>query len=159
TGKMWEACDNAAIPVTEGGKLFIALYNHTTETEVARWRWIKRTYCGLPRVLKSPFAVAAMTPYETKFFLRSLIDREPARYVHSWTRYNTARGMSRWRDIVDWVGGYPYEVATPDEIEKFYGERGLSLARSNTESVGLGCNEFVFQRTAVSTSPATEPST
>ena len=25
-------------------------------------------------------------------------------------------GWSRWRDVVDWVGGDPYEVASPQEI-------------------------------------------
>jgi 2-polyprenyl-6-hydroxyphenyl methylase/3-demethylubiquinone-9 3-methyltransferase len=145
TGKMWEACANAAIPVAPGGKLFIAIYNDTG-AEVGRWRWIKRNYCRMPGVLKAPYAVAAMAPYETKFFLRSLVDGEPRKYLHSWTRYDALRGMSRWRDIVDWVGGYPYEVATPDEIERFYAERGFSQIRANVKGVGLGCNEFVFVR-------------
>jgi hypothetical protein len=24
------------------------------------------------------------------------------------------RGMSPWRDRMDWVGGYPFEVASPE---------------------------------------------
>ena len=135
------------MPVASGGKLFIAIYNDTGD-EVARWRWIKRNYCRLPRALKAPYTVAAMAPYETKFLLRSLLDREPKKYLRSWTRYTALRGMSRWRDLVDWVGGYPYEVATPDEIEKFYAARGFSLLRANVDGVGLGCNEFVLVRNA-----------
>ena len=60
TGKMWQALANAAIPVAEGGKLFIAIYNDTG-SQGKRWHWIKKTYCRLPRLLKTPFAVAART--------------------------------------------------------------------------------------------------
>ena len=54
--------------------------------------------------------------------------------------------MNRWHDIIDWVGGYPYEVATVDEIFDFYKERGFSLTKVKSGGVGLGCNEFVFER-------------
>jgi 2-polyprenyl-6-hydroxyphenyl methylase/3-demethylubiquinone-9 3-methyltransferase len=53
--------------------------------------------------------------------------------------------MSRWRDIVDWVGGYPYEAARADEIFEFYRARGFALAKMKCTG-GLGCNEFVFVR-------------
>lgn len=35
--------------------------------------------------------------------------------------------MSKWRDIVDWVGGYPYEAAKADEVFAFFRARGFSL--------------------------------
>jgi 2-polyprenyl-6-hydroxyphenyl methylase/3-demethylubiquinone-9 3-methyltransferase len=54
--------------------------------------------------------------------------------------------MNRWRDIVDWVGGYPYEVARPEEIFDFYRAKGFSLTKLKCGGVGLGCNEFVFQK-------------
>ncbi|MGH8511739.1 MAG: hypothetical protein ACREU9_02645 [Gammaproteobacteria bacterium] len=25
-------------------------------------------------------------------------------------------GMSYWHDLIDWIGGYPFEVAKPEEI-------------------------------------------
>jgi 2-polyprenyl-6-hydroxyphenyl methylase/3-demethylubiquinone-9 3-methyltransferase len=46
------------------------------------------------------------------------------------------------------VGGYPYEFATPDQLFDFYRERGFSLAKMKCGGVGLGCNEFVFERAA-----------
>ena len=51
--------------------------------------------------------------------------------------------MSPWRDFVDWVGGYPYETAKPEEIFEFYRNYGFSLEFLRTG--GLGCNEFVFE--------------
>ena len=78
--------------------------------------------------------------------LRSLVMLKPADYVRSWTEYDKNRGMSRWRDIIDWVGGYPYEVAKPEEIHDFYRARGFTLMKMKCGGVGLGCNEFVFVR-------------
>jgi 2-polyprenyl-6-hydroxyphenyl methylase/3-demethylubiquinone-9 3-methyltransferase len=56
--------------------------------------------------------------------------------------------MSAWRDVVDWVGGLPFEVATPDEIFNLYRDAGFQLERLKTCAGGLGCNEFVFSRAA-----------
>jgi 2-polyprenyl-6-hydroxyphenyl methylase/3-demethylubiquinone-9 3-methyltransferase len=54
--------------------------------------------------------------------------------------------MSVWYDLVDWVGGYPFEVAKPEEVFDFYRKRGFELSRLKTSGGGLGCNEFVFIR-------------
>jgi len=143
TGQMWQALENACLPVAAGGKLFIAIYNNTG-SQTSRWKWIKRTYNRLPRIFKAPFTLAVAVPDEAKSLLRLLVTLKPGQYVRRWTRYSDARGMSHWRDIVDWVGGYPYEVAYPEEIFEFYKARGFSLTRLKCGGVGLGCNEFVF---------------
>lgn len=145
TGEMWRALENAVIPTTSGGKLFIALYNDTG-SQAKRWHWIKKTYCRLPSLLKTPFAVAVILPDEAKSLIKSIVTLKPANYVRSWTQYKNGRGMNRWYDIIDWVGGFPYEVATVDEIFDFYKARGFSLTKVKSKGVGLGCNEFVFER-------------
>jgi len=145
TGSMWKALANAVIPTREGAKLFIAIYNDTG-SQARRWHWIKTTYCRLPRPLKTPFAIAVSIPDELKALTRSLATLRPREYIHSWTRYKNGRGMNRWHDIIDWVGGFPYEVATVDQIFDFYKEKGFSLSRVRSGGVGLGCNEFVFER-------------
>jgi 2-polyprenyl-3-methyl-5-hydroxy-6-metoxy-1,4-benzoquinol methylase len=145
TGDMWRGLANAALPVARGGKLFVAIYNDTG-SQSARWKWIKRTYNRLPRFIRPPFALAMMAPEELKAMLRSLVLLKPSEYAHRWTRYDEQRGMSRWHDIVDWVGGHPYEVAKPEEIFDFYRERGFNLTKMKCGGVGLGCNEFVFEQ-------------
>ena len=145
TGQMWRALENAQLPVKPGGRLFIAIYNDTG-TQTRRWKWIKKTYNRLPRLLRSPFAALMIAPDEIKPAVRAVLTLKPQEYVHRWTRYDKNRGMSRWRDIIDWVGGYPYEVATPDEIFDFYYAHGFSLTKLKCGGVGLGCNEFVFVR-------------
>lgn len=157
TGRMWEALDHATIPVAPGGRLFIAIYNDTG-TQSRRWRRIKQVYNGLPRPLRGPFAIAVSAPRELRTFAGTLLSLHPGDYVRAWTDYGQARGMNRWHDILDWVGGYPYEFATPDEIFDFYRRRGFELAKLKCGGAGLGCNEFVFVRGA-SPAPTGLPAT
>jgi 2-polyprenyl-3-methyl-5-hydroxy-6-metoxy-1,4-benzoquinol methylase len=145
TGNLWLAMENAQARVAPGGKLFIALYNDTG-SQSARWHWIKKTYCGLPGILKTPFAVLVTIPGEVKLMAKSVLTLNPRRYTESWTMYRRNRGMTKWRDIIDWVGGYPYEVSTPDQVFDFCKARGFQLTKLNCGNVGLGCNEFVFQK-------------
>ncbi len=145
TGEMWRALENAVVPVSNGGKLFIAIYNDTG-TQAKRWHWIKKTYCRMPGPLKTPFAIAAIAPQELKALARSIATLSPMSYVRSWTTYKNGRGMNRWYDIIDWVGGYPYEFASVDEVFEFYKNRGFTLRKIKSGGVGLGCNEFVFER-------------
>ena len=59
--------------------------------------------------------------------------------------YKSHRGMSWKTDATDWLGGYPFEVATPEEITRFYSERGFRL-QTLVRAKSLGTNQFVFQR-------------
>jgi 2-polyprenyl-6-hydroxyphenyl methylase/3-demethylubiquinone-9 3-methyltransferase len=143
TGRMWQALENAQMAVAPGGRLFIAIYNDNGSRS-RRWARIKYAYNNLPRILRAPLALLAITPNETKAFLRAALDGRPGAYLRSWVRPYGFRGMNRWHDIVDWVGGYPYEFATPEQIFEFYRERGFTLTKLRCGGVGLGCNEFVF---------------
>lgn len=145
TGQMWSAIENAQRLVVDGGKLFIALYNDTG-SQSSRWLWIKRTYNKLPSTLRVPYAVLVSAPDELKSILKAIVRLRPNEYINTWRAYRSRRGMSRWRDIIDWVGGYPYEVATPDEVFEFCKSRGFVLTKLNVGRVGLGCNQFVFEK-------------
>lgn len=143
TGHMWQSLENVQRSVEPGGKLFIAIYNDMGSQSV-RWRLAKRMYNTLPKPLRLPFALVVMAPSEAKSALRALATFRVREYFHSWTEPRPERGMSRWRDIIDWVGGYPYEVARPEEIFEFCRARGLTLTKMQCGGVGLGCNQFVF---------------
>jgi 2-polyprenyl-3-methyl-5-hydroxy-6-metoxy-1,4-benzoquinol methylase len=145
TGRLWQALEYASTRVAPGGKLFIALYNDTG-SQSSRWKWIKRTYNRLPSVLRTPFALAVVAPDEIKRIIRSVVTLKPGQYVRSWTQYENRRGMNRWYDILDWVGGYPYEVCKPEEVFDFFKARDFSLTKLLCGNVGLGCSEFVFLR-------------
>ena len=144
TGAMWTALDHAARPVRNGGTLFIAIYNDVGSQSV-RWRRLKHIYARLPRLLQPGFALLVSAPQEFKSFARSVLSGRPQAYLHTWTRYQRSRGMSHWHDIVDWVGGFPYECAKPDAIFGFFRARGFSLEAMKIGG-GLGCSEYVFSR-------------
>jgi len=144
TGRMYEALENAALPVAPRGKLFVAIYNDLG-SRTNRWRVVKRTYNRLPRVVRPAFTAVAAAPNEARAFAGACLKGHALGYLRSWKAVGE-RGMSRWRDIVDWVGGYPYEAATPEQIFDFYEARGFRLVTLKCGGVGLGCNEFVFTR-------------
>jgi 2-polyprenyl-6-hydroxyphenyl methylase/3-demethylubiquinone-9 3-methyltransferase len=54
--------------------------------------------------------------------------------------------MSMMRDSEDWLGGYPFEVATPQVMIDFYQGRGFVCDKANTVRRKMGCNEFVFHQ-------------
>lgn len=147
TGDMWRGLENAHQAVAPGGRLFVAIYNDTG-SQSARWKVLKRVYNKMPRPLRVPYVLAVSAPTEAKEILSSALRLRLGSYVRSWTRYDPARGMSRWHDLVDWVGGYPYETARPEEVFDFFRERGFALTKLKCGGVGLGCNEFVFQKVA-----------
>lgn len=139
TGAMWLALENVAALVASGGRLFIAIYND--QGLMSRyWRAVKKTYVRYP-LIRWPLLFLHI-PYP--FFSSWL--------VHALTgRLGQERGMSLWHDLIDWIGGYPFEVARPGDILRFYRERGFTLAELKT-TCRLGCNEFVFQRDSLARS-------
>jgi len=145
TGKMWQALDNVAPLVKPGGQLFIAIYNDVGWRSVA-WRGIKACYNQMPRFLKTPFVLCVLIPGQAKAAIQSGFRGQFREFVRSWTQYEKNRGMSRWHDAVDWIGGYPYEVASAESLEQFYKGRGFRLQKAQTPDYKLGCNELVLIR-------------
>lgn len=147
TGAMWQALENVTSLVGDGGRLFLAIYNDQGSWS-RRWRFLKRTYNKLPDCLRTPFAIIVMGPRELKFILLASLNCKAYEYFDNVLNYskNSMRGMSYWHDLVDWIGGYPFEVAKPENIFSFYRNRGFSLDQMQTCSGGLGCNQFVFSR-------------
>jgi 2-polyprenyl-6-hydroxyphenyl methylase/3-demethylubiquinone-9 3-methyltransferase len=146
TGDMWRALDLAQTRVDDGGLMFIAIYNDQGARSKLWWT-AKWTFNRLPASLRPLFAIAVMGPYELARFARDLLLGRPMRYVRRWTDYQRgSRGMSPWHDIVDWIGGYPFEVAKPEAIREFLQSRGFRLDRLVSSGGRLGCNQYVFSR-------------
>ena len=144
TGAMWQALGNIAPLVAGGGGMFIAIYNDQGRPS-RMWLSIKRAYNALPQSLRWLVSYPAFIRLWGPSTVRDIFRGRP---FHTWRTYADlgSRGMSPWRDVVDWVGGYPFEVAKPEEIFDFYRERGFRLDKMTTCAGGLGCNEFVFSK-------------
>lgn len=141
TGNLWQAIENAAGAVGEGGFLFIALYNDQGARSRV-WRAVKRCYVsGLAGRIGT---VSVFVPY---FVLRGLCTdllslQNPAR---RYREYRRSRGMHIWTDWLDWLGGYPFEVASVDDVSGFFRSRQFDLVRLHTCNGGSGNNEFLFR--------------
>jgi len=147
TGAMWQALKNVIPLVAEEGKLYISIYNDQGDAS-RRWAALKRFYNQSPK----PVRISVVLMVGALWFIRSafirLIQFKNPLPFKEWTEEKEYRGMSVWHDLVDWVGGYPFEVAKPEEIFDFYRERGFVLMRLKTRGGKLGCNEFLFFRSS-----------
>jgi 2-polyprenyl-6-hydroxyphenyl methylase/3-demethylubiquinone-9 3-methyltransferase len=141
TGAMWKALDNAGSLVAADGALYIAIYNDQGYKS-RHWAKVKKAYNEHPWSQPILLAYGLVRGWG----LSLLVDLVKLRPFKSWRDYHAERGMSAWHDNIDWVGGYPFEVATPEAIFKFYRERGFQLTNLITRQ-GWGCNEFAFQKT------------
>jgi 2-polyprenyl-6-hydroxyphenyl methylase/3-demethylubiquinone-9 3-methyltransferase len=146
TGQLARALEQVGGLVAPGGWLFIALYNDQGRASRG-WLRVKRAYNRLPDSLKWIVLWPAAARLWGPTLVRDLLTAQPLR---SWRNYprESSRGMSPWRDVVDWVGGLPFEVATPETIFRFFRDRGFVLEELTTCGPGHGCNEFVFRNRA-----------
>jgi hypothetical protein len=133
TGNMTAAFDAVRDRVAPHGMLVIAIYNRHWTSPV--WKAIKWTYVKSPAILR-PLIVWPVLA--VKFAASILISRQ-----NPWRR---DRGMRYYTDIVDWVGGHPYEYASIQEVTDFFLARGFRLVRALKTAGCTGCNEFVFEK-------------
>jgi SAM-dependent methyltransferase len=109
-----------------------------------RWLRVKRAYNGLPPSLRFLVLWPSFVALWAKTLAIETLRGYPGR---GWREYaKTSRGMSPWRDVVDWVGGLPFEVAKPEQVLDFLRPQGFELIRMKTCGGGHACNEFVFSR-------------
>jgi 2-polyprenyl-6-hydroxyphenyl methylase/3-demethylubiquinone-9 3-methyltransferase len=145
TGNMWQALENVVPLVWDGGKLFISIYNDQGPLSQF-WKSVKNVYNCSSKPNKILIILLFGAFFETRSaIMRILRWKNPLPFKY-WKEKKKSRGMSVWYDLVDWVGGYPFEVAKPEEIFDFYRKRGFVLIKLKTCGGGLGCNEFVFVR-------------
>jgi SAM-dependent methyltransferase len=144
TGDMYAAIANAAELVKPGGQFAIAIYNRVTGRwlDSQRWLRIKRAYNHAPRIGQ----IAMELAYGLYWLLGRLRGRQnPFRVARE---YRQSRGMALRTDLIDWLGGYPYEFATARQIIDFC-ERSCGLHSTKVipeQGGGSGNNQFVFER-------------
>jgi 2-polyprenyl-6-hydroxyphenyl methylase/3-demethylubiquinone-9 3-methyltransferase len=143
TGAMWEALGNVAPLVNEGGKLFISIYNDQGASSL-RWARLKKFYHHSSKPVRLMTLLGVGGYWEIRSaIIRVMRCRNPLPFK-DWAMRKKDRGMSVWHDLVDWVGGYPFEVAKPEEIFDFCWRKGFQLVKLKTCRGGIGCNEYVF---------------
>ena len=133
TGEMWKAIKNSASLVKPGGYFAIAIYNRHWSS--APWWLIKRIYVSAPRFVQKVL-IGLFSPII--WLAKLLVTRQRPGKM--------ARGMDFHYNVIDWVGGYPYEYASIEEIVKPLQQMGFNLVHSTEAEVPTGCNEFLFRK-------------
>jgi 2-polyprenyl-6-hydroxyphenyl methylase/3-demethylubiquinone-9 3-methyltransferase len=143
---MREAIRMAAAKVKPGGLFFLALYRRTILCPA--WKVEKRLFSGAPEPVRALLREAWIAKTRLAFRLKG---KDFQAMLAGYGR-GGGRGMDYYRDVDDWLGGYPYESITPPECRRFLGELGFTLVeeRAVTQGVAVatssGCDEWVFLR-------------
>ncbi len=133
TGSMWKSIDISCNLVKSGGWFILAIYNKHWSSIL--WKYIKWFYNVSPKFIKwLMIKIFYIIIFAAKFLVtfKNPLKKE--------------RGMNFYYDIIDWLGGYPYEYATHNEIKDYVEKKGFKMIKSKTPEVPTGCNEFIFQR-------------
>jgi 2-polyprenyl-6-hydroxyphenyl methylase/3-demethylubiquinone-9 3-methyltransferase len=146
TGAMWDAIENSAALVNPGGYYYIAIYNKilarngSTSWVHPFWLKIKTLYNAYPALGAYVLEPLAMSAYLAIVIARG---ENPVTHIRN---YKSHRGMSWRTDATDWLGGYPYEFATVEEIFTFVKAKfaGFNLVNIKVTS-GRGLNWYLFK--------------
>lgn len=142
TGDLDLALKNSASLVNSGGVLAIALYRKTFFCKL--WKIEKRIYSTVPALIQR----IVFSLYVSSFAIRYTLTGR-GNFFSYVKNYKGSRGMNFYTDVHDWLGGYPYESISPEELRNKMKVLGFKESRSFTHAPGLGlfgsgCDEFVF---------------
>jgi len=149
TGDLDRALQRAAALVAPGGLFAFALYRKTWMCGL--WKLEKRWYAhsgpGIQKMLRGLY----LTLFRAGQLIRGSSFKQ---YVQSYKE----RGMDFHHDVHDWLGGYPYESISADEVAGAMSRVGLIHVKSfvrgqerhifgrNLGLFGSGCDEYVYAR-------------
>ncbi len=136
TGDMWAAMDYAASRVKDNGILFVSIYNDQGRASKF-WYQVKKLYCS---GIAGRWTVSSIF---IPFFFSRVLTTSIITRKNRFAGYKKSRGMSITHDWYDWLGGFPFEVAKPEELFHFCRERGFSLRNLKTAN-SRGINQLVF---------------
>ncbi len=133
TGDMWRAIDISTQLVAEKGLYVIAIYKKHWSSKM--WGIIKRLYNISPRIIQKSmvwvfYLIIALAKFLVTF-------KNP---------FSSRRGMNFYYNVIDWIGGYPYEYASKEEIQRVVEQNGFKLIKYIDAPTPTACHEFVFEK-------------
>jgi len=140
TGDMWRAIRNAARLMKKTGRMYIALYTDDPYFDQPKTFWvdIKRRYNHANWLGRKRMEAW----YFWTFYLQKKVNGLPG-LIRQAREYKKSRGMDMYTDAVDWLGGWPFEFASVEEVRLFGTEKlGLKLVNIAT---GQANAEYLFQ--------------
>ena len=138
TGQMWRAIEHAAARVTDGGRFFISIYAKGPRFDAdleLKQRYHRSGLSGKRRM-------------EFDWIQEQYQHRaRSGQNAEGWWTEGRERGMDPYYDLVDWLGGLPYEVATLGELTTNLRTKGIVTQRTRECMGDGGCHILVGQRT------------
>lgn len=145
TGDMWKALKNTLTIVKKNGVVYLMIYRDAHLAYI--WKIVKKTYVHAPNfikfIMRNSFAAIQIAGILAK-------GKNPFRSIKNYEL--KSRGMSWYTDVVDWIGGYPFEYAEAEEIIDFFQRNGFELAKIkpkiSKKSWGLwgtGSYQYIFR--------------
>lgn len=143
TGDMKKAISLACHMVKPEGTIILALYRKTLMCHF--WKWEKRLYNNGP----AWFPTTARIIYKALFLAGLLLRGKNIRQYLS--HYQKNRGMNWHHNVIDWLGGYPYESISPEELKQLANDLGFQviqafIQKQPTGLLGSGCDEFRLRK-------------
>ena len=147
TGDMQRAIACAAAMVAPQGQFVFALYRRTWLCPL--WALEKKWYSKAPQSKQ----VRARKTYASILRLGlSASGRSFDDYVRG---YVGKRGMDFDHDVHDWLGGFPYESISAQDVDAAMRAHGFAMRRRFVQTalkhrigiLGSGCDEYVYART------------
>lgn len=155
TGNMDQAIKNATQLVKPNGYFVLAIYNRAPSSEY--WLRVKKIYNSSPAVIKGAMIYVTYL-YVILRRLISMVKRiilgQPKILL-----FPKDRGMSIYYDVIDWLGGFPYEYASFEEMKNFVEKLGFQLVSAPVKIPSpkktlfnrftlnfTGNNQFIFKK-------------
>jgi hypothetical protein len=142
TGNMYKAFDNIINLIKSGGFFYLAIYNKNDKFKLEGtsnfWLKVKKFYNNSNFFIKKSMELIYFN-YYVLGLLTNL--KNPFRHIKN---YSSKRGMDFFTDIKDWLGGYPYEYASIQEVTDYFKKYDLKCEKYK-EARSIGCNEYLFK--------------
>ena len=134
TGSMWEAIENAIILVKPNGYFLISIYQGVKTYDYDLF--LKKKYNRVGFLYKKWMEWRL-------FILPAMKERlKNKKNPFGWNE-KRSRGMNVYNDIVDWLGGLPYEVADDKQMEDFFQKRGFTIIEKDMSEA---CGTYLFKK-------------
>ena len=132
TGSMWDAIQNATTLVKPHGHFLISIYQGVKTYEYDLF--LKKKYNRVNKLYKKWM--------EWRLFILPAIKGrlKNKKNPFGWNE-KRARGMNVYNDIVDWLGGLPYEVSDDKQMEDFFNKNGFILLEKDMSEA---CGTYLF---------------
>jgi len=135
TGSMWQAINNALSMVKDHGLFYLTIYKDDNYEHSIK---VKEQYNASSAFGKKRIIYKEIMKIMAR---RTLGFKNP----FTWNR-KLDRGMNTYHDLIDWLGGLPYEAASEDEFLQWGIANKLQLKRIWCSNGKGSCNYYLFQR-------------